>query len=124
MLFRSLILTEFKFKGKRYFLLKSPVDWYTAKRLAELLGGTLAMPANSVEASFMVRKLKAYKNMRIAIGGYRQNGKWQWLNGTPAPRKIVSDNLASGSLNSRFIGIYNGKLCNAQQFDAFLCEIK
>ena len=120
----TLILSEFKFKGKRYFLLKSPVDWYTAKRLAELLGGTLAVPANQMETTFMIKKLKSYKNLRIALGGYRKNGKWQWLNNTTGPRKVKSDATASGSLNSRFIGIYDGKLCNTQKFDAFLCEIR
>ena len=120
----SLILTDFKFKGKQYFLLKAPVDWYTAKRLAELLGGTLAVPANSLETSFMISKLKAHKKLRIALGGYRKNGKWQWINGNAGPEKLTSDKLAGGSLNSRFIGIYNSKLCNAQQFDAFLCEIR
>ncbi|MBE6402717.1 MAG: SUMF1/EgtB/PvdO family nonheme iron enzyme [Lentisphaeria bacterium] len=119
-----LILSEFKFKGKHYFLLKSPVDWYTAKRLAELLGGTLAIPANSAETTFMAKKLKSYKNLRIALGGYRKNGKWRWLNNTSGPGKVQTDKSAGGSLNSRFIGIYNGKLCNTQKFDAFLCEIR
>lgn len=121
----ELILSKFSLKGKIYFLLQAPVDWHTAKRLAELSGGKLAIPANSTELAFLTKKLKAYKKLRIALGGFRKNGQWQWLNNTPAPKKLPTDLAYSNvSLNSRFTALYNGRLYSTNRFDALLCEIK
>ena len=121
----ELILSKFSLKGKKFFLLQAPVDWYTAKRLAELSGGRLAVPENSAELAVWVKKLWPHKKLRIALGGYRKNGKWQWLDNTAAPQKLQSDQTYSNiSLNNRFMALYNGKLRNTIEFDAFLCEVK
>lgn len=121
----GLILTKFNLKSKQYVLLKAPVDWYTAKRLAELLGGSLATPDNPVEKAFMLKKLSAYKKLRIAIGGYRKNGKWYWLNGSQCPQKMISAKRKDrASLNSSFAAFHMNKLCSSKIFDAILCEIK
>ena len=121
----DLILDKFNFKGKKYFLLQAPVDWHTAKRLAELAGGKLAAPENSAELAFMIRKLKAHKKLKIAVGGYRKLGKWYWINGTVGPKKLQPISRKNKtSLNNSFAAVYKGKLCYAQSFDAFLCEVK
>ncbi|MBO5923921.1 MAG: SUMF1/EgtB/PvdO family nonheme iron enzyme, partial [Lentisphaeria bacterium] len=121
----ELILERFTFKGKKYFLLSAPVDWYTAKRLAELAGGQLATPANSAELAFMTTKLKKYKKLKIALGGFRKLGKWYWINGAAGPARLKAMNKTDKiSLNNAFTAIYNGKLRYTQTFDAFLCEVK
>ena len=55
-----LILKKFQIGSKKYWLLNATVDWYTAKRLTEMLGGRLAV-AESVEE---LRQLKAATERR------------------------------------------------------------
>ena len=121
----ELILSKFSLNGRKFFLLQAPVDWYTAKRLAELSGGRLAVPANSTELAAWLKKLKPHKKLRIALGGYRKTGRWRWLDNSKGPERVQPDqNYSNISLNSRFMALYNSKLCSANEFDAFLCEIK
>ena len=85
----------------------------------------LLQSVSAEETKFLIKKLKSFKKKRIALGGYRKNGKWFWMDGSDGPRKLPAGNKNGHvSMNNRFAGIYNGKLCNVQTFDAFLCEIK
>ena len=116
---------EYKVNNKKYWLMRAPVDWYTARRLAELLGGKLAVLENPAEQAAVIQQLRKFKNIRIALGCYRKNGKWQWLNGKRGPAKLPADKYNRNvSLNNCFMAIYQNKLCNSPEFNAFLCEFK
>ncbi len=119
-----LILKRFSVSGKNLFLLRASVDWYTAKRLAELLGGVLAMPMTDAEQRTVLDELADFSELRIALGCYRRCGEWRWLNHEAGPRTLPADRgERNASLNSCFMAIYGRKFCNADSFDAFLCEV-
>jgi len=120
-----LILKKMRINNKNYWLLRAPVDWYTARRLAELLGGKLAVLRTPAEQAAAIEQLSKFKNMRIALGCYRKNGKWQWLDGMPGPEELPPDKLNRNvTLNRCFMALYKNKLCNSPEFNAFLCEFE
>ena len=125
-----LILHKFTLTNKDYYLMRAPVDWYTAKRLAEMLGGTLAQPETEKALNRILQELKKdtvrkkHKNICIALGGYHKYSQWYWLNGQRVKSKLpMAQSDIMVSLNERFAAVRNGKLCNAVEFDAFLMEI-
>ena len=121
---KDIIMSDFTLQNRRFLLMRAPVDWYTAKRLAEMCGGKLAELDNNILQRAVSRQLNSFTDLRIALGGCRKLGKWQWLSGKIYDRKLPiatrSDNL---SLNNYFMGCFNGKLHAAPEFDALLCEL-
>ena len=105
--------------------MQAPVNWYTARRLAELMGGRLAVPANAEEKAAFLKNLKGFENRRIALGGFRKNGKWMWLDGTREQQILPPDQKnRNESLNNCFAAIYNNRYCHSPEFDTFLCELQ
>ncbi len=122
---RGIVLKHFKLNNKTYLLMQAPVNWYTARRLAELMGGRLAVPANAKEKAEFLKNLKGFEKRRIALGGFRKNGKWMWLNGTQEQQILPPDkNNRNESLNNCFAAIYNNRYCHSPEFDTFLCELQ
>ena len=118
------ILKKFALGGKQYYLMRAPVDWYTAKRLAEMLGGTLAQLDKKLVRKAVMRQLHSVRKLRIALGGYHKYSHWYWLNGKEIKLDLPPDRYdRQVSLNECFAAVRNGKLCNAVEFDAFLMEI-
>ncbi len=119
-----LLLKQFHYNGNDYWLLKAPVDWYTARRLAELLGGSLAPLTEAGAVEKVKAELANFPELRIALGVYRQYGKWCGLDGNPGPETLPADRPDRNvSLNQCFMALYREKLCNTEQFDALLCMI-
>ena len=120
----QLILKKFEFNNRKFYLMQAPVDWYTARRLANLLGGELAKVTDADE-KILQNELQSFADQRIALGGYRKHGKWVYLDGSDGPEKLPADAInRHESLNNCFMAFYVGRLCNAADFDAFLCEVK
>ena len=116
-----LILKKFQIGSKKYWLLNATVDWYTAKRLTEMLGGRLAV-ADSVEE---LRQLKAatekFSHLRLAIGAQRQCGKWVWLNNREVDVESI-ESQRTRSLNENYVCLYNQKVSACELLDGLLCE--
>jgi len=120
----SVILKKLTMNNKNYYLLQGSFDWYTAKRLAEMLGGKLAEFHKQADQQKVLVLLKEYAHLRIALGGFRKHAAWQWLSGTPGPKMLPANRtFRSKSLNSYFVAIHGGRFCSTDCMDAFLCEI-
>ena len=118
-------LCRFDYKGKRYILFGLNGHWLTAKRVCELLGGTLAMADREDIKNVFIKKLAPYRNHRIWLGGYCKRDNWYWLNGkeTATPKEDPSKrSIPTANLN--YISLHNDTLYNspAQSGCMFLCE--
>ncbi|MBE6369714.1 MAG: hypothetical protein E7056_06105 [Lentisphaerae bacterium] len=117
----SAVKKEFSIKNRKYLLLQAPVDWYTAKRLAELLGVKLASPsiANDPAAAAI---LDEFKTQTIALDGCQRNGKWVDSNGSEIKTAEKLRPPAGLTPDNCFITLQQGKLACRNNFDLFLCE--
>ncbi len=116
-----LILKKFSFNNRRYMVLRAPVDWYTAKHLANMLGAKLAEPADEKELQKFVQATADLKNHVLALGGYRQCGKWRWTSGKEFKLNTDYPNRAA-SLNNAFLAFTNGNMISSDRLDGFICE--
>ena len=115
---------KFELNGRTFLLMRATVDWYTAKRLAEMLGGKLATLHSEEEQKQAASKLSKFDSMSIALGAYRRNGSGLWLNGKSAPENLpINKQSPFNSLNSCFMALRYNQYCWSDTFDAFLCEL-
>ncbi|MBE6380823.1 MAG: hypothetical protein E7047_07830 [Lentisphaerae bacterium] len=117
-----LILKKHAHGKKEYWVLHAPVDWATAKRLAEMLGGQLAVPENQAERDALLKLADEFEDIHLAVGGIRHCGSWQWLNGADAGDIPNDSSNRAISLSDCFITIYDHRICNSNQMDGFICE--
>ncbi len=121
----KLILKKFSLNNRKFYLLSAPVDWYTARRLCNLLGGELAEFSSVSELSSLRRIMKKFRNLQIGLNCSRKNGKWVWASGKPGPADLPPSKLGSTvSLNRSFMVLHNDEYSCSPEFDAFICEIK
>lgn len=116
-----LIIKKFQIGSKKYWVLNAAVDWYTAKRLAAMLGGRLAVPENAEQLQQLCSQLKKFSRLRLAVGAQRQCGKWIWLNGKELSISNISKQR-SRSLNESFVCIYDQQISACEVLDGFVCE--
>jgi hypothetical protein len=117
-----LILKKHSLNGKTLWILRAPVDWFTAKRLAEMLGGRLAVPQTPEESAAMLDMCKDFSNLHLAIGGYRMCDRWQYLDGQTV-QDIPDDRSNRRVTHSNcFVTLYENRLCNSEKLDGFICE--
>ena len=77
-------LCRFDYKDRRYVLFHLSCHWLVAKRICELLGGSLAMLDSNDVKEHVTETLLPYSRHRVILGGYRKFDNWYWLNGKPA----------------------------------------
>jgi hypothetical protein len=70
----------FEFKGHIYKIIPEAVDWNTAKRQCEVMGGHLCTITSNEEYEF-VRQLLPNFLSALWFGAIKQNGVWQWITG-------------------------------------------
>ena len=120
-----LILQKLSIGNRKFWIMQASVDWYTAKRLAQMLGGELAVFDNINEQQKILRQTDEFSDLRLAVGGFRKNGQWLWLNNKFLSTPLKVERIDhTRSFNSCFITLYNKQICVSDQFDGFICEIK
>lgn len=117
-----LILKKFSAGKRRFVVLSAPVDWYTAKRLADMLGGKLAQISNTDDKKIFEQHLDNLPEKVLALGGIRRNGQWSCDNGKAINLDINSLEKKARSLNDAFLAIKDNKLIISDQLDGFICE--
>ena len=116
-------VTRFDYNDRRYMLFNLSCHWLVAKRICELLGGSLACLDNKETTEYVMKKLESYKIHRIILGGYRKRDEWFWLNGKKANTPQNEHTIRSIPVaNLNCIALYNGNLFNCQTGSMFLCE--
>ena len=116
-------LERFTVGDRTFMLIDSPMLWNAACRFCELLGGRLACPETPELREALIRKLDAYRDRRIMLGGYAKRDKWFWLSGKECTLKLKKDNdFPIPSRNRNFVMLKEGEFYDAQYGRLFLCE--
>ena len=110
-------LLRFSIGDRKYMLIHAHIGFYSAMRIAELLGGKLACPDNEELYKQLVIKLKDFSNQHILLGGYAKYGKYYWLSGNEIKMHKIKKQLKSQISSRNFNGIV---ICNGELYDTVL----
>ena len=116
-------LKRFTIGDRRFMLIDSSLLWPAASRVAQLLGGKLAILDDETVLRKVIEELSEYRQYPIFLGGFAKRHQWFWLNGKEVQGSILP--LIKGlipSRNNNFIALYQGKLHNCQMAQLFLVE--
>ena len=116
-------LKRFTVGNRRFMLIDSCLLWPAAYRVAQLLGGNLAVLDTEEVRRQAIKELSEYKQYPIFLGGYAKRHQWFWLNGSEVKDNIgAQPKILIPARNNNFIALYQGKLHNCQTAQFFLVE--
>lgn len=116
-------LKRFTVGNRRFMLIDSCLFWHAAYRVAQLLGGNLAVLDTEEVRRKVIEELSEYQQYPIFLGGYAKRHQWFWLNGSEIKGNIgAQPKILIPSRNNNFIALYQGKLHNCQTAQFFLVE--
>jgi len=67
------------FEGKCYKYVNTMTTWEGAKSTCSKMGGELAVPSTSSKNKFISTQ---FSSSQLWIGGFKNKGKWQWVDGS------------------------------------------
>ena len=116
-------LARFTIGDRTFMLIDSVMLWNAACRLCELLGGRLACPETPELRDALIRKLDAWRDSKIMLGGYAKRDKWFWLSGKECDLKLKKDkDMPVPSRNRNYVTLKDGEFYDSQFGRFFLCE--
>jgi hypothetical protein len=116
-------LERFTIGDRIFMLIDSSMSWNAACRFCELLGGRLACPETPELRAALIRKLDAWRDSKIMLGGYAKRDKWFWLSGKECDLKLKKDkDMPVPSRNRNYVTLKDGEFYDAQFGRYFLCE--
>ncbi|MBN1418954.1 MAG: hypothetical protein JXP34_09270 [Planctomycetes bacterium] len=71
------------FEGHRYRLTPAPMDWETAEKYAQKLGGHLAAVNTAAEQRWLVATFRGHGSLWIGFTDKKNEGTWRWTTGEP-----------------------------------------
>jgi len=122
------------FEGKCYKYVNTMTTWEGAKSTCSKMGGELAVPSTSSKNKFISTQ---FSSSQLWIGGFKNKGKWQWVDGSvwsysswaTNPKEpsgdgpvMVTNFNGRGLWNDRPDKIYSGSTLLTKYNRAFVCQ--